>query len=223
MAMRQLSPEHSRALIDRMLADLARMESMVTQILESMRLDHGRIDLRSEPVDLDGAVARVVAGFEERAAKDRIAISADIEHGLQVMVDPMALDVILRNLLENALAAVAPVGGGNIAFTGRTAASGEIELTVRDSGVGFRQGDAARLFQRFTRLHSGGGSRFGTGLGLYIVRRLMQLADGRVSAQSAGAGQGALFVLTWPGGGQSQAASSGAGPLAPQPARRQHP
>ncbi|MGA9369855.1 MAG: HAMP domain-containing sensor histidine kinase, partial [Steroidobacteraceae bacterium] len=198
MAMRPLSAEHLRALIDRMLADLARMESMVTQILESMRLDRGRIDLRSESVDLDGAVARVVAGFEERAAKDRIAVSADIERGLQVMADPMALDVILRNLLENALAAVAPVGGGSVAFTGRRAAGGEVELTVRDSGVGFRAGDSARLFNKFTRLHSGGGSRFGTGLGLYIVRRLMQLAGGRVSAQSAGAGQGATFVLTWP-------------------------
>jgi len=226
MAMRPLSPEHLRALIDRMLADLARMESMVTQILESMRLDRGRIDLRSEPVDLGGAVARVIAGFEERAAKDRIAVSADIERGLQVMADPLALDVILRNLLENALAAVAPVGGGSIAFTGRRTAGGEVELAVRDSGVGFRSGDAARLFQRFTRLHSGGGgSRFGTGLGLYIVRRLMQLSGGRVGAQSDGAGQGATFVLTWPAGESRQASLPGATdvePLAPGPAPREH-
>ncbi|MHB8814007.1 MAG: sensor histidine kinase [Steroidobacteraceae bacterium] len=224
MAMRPLSPEHSRALIERMLADVTRMESMVTQILESMRLDRGRIDLRSEPVDLGGAVARVVAGFEERAAKDRISVSADIERGLQVMADPLALDVILRNLLENALAAVAPVGGGSIVFTGRRT-HGEVELSVRDSGVGFRPGDAARLFQRFTRLHpGGGGSRFGTGLGLYIVGRLMQLAGGRVSAQSAGVGQGATFVLGWPAGGPqdpSPDATADAEPLAPEPAPRE--
>jgi signal transduction histidine kinase len=223
MAMRPLSAEHLRALIDRMLSDLARMESMVTQILESMRLDRGRIDLRSEPVELAAAVARVLAGFEERAAKDRIAVSTDIESGLQVMADPLALDVILRNLLENALAAVAPVGGGSIAFIGRRAAAGEVELAVRDSGVGVRPGDAARLFQKFTRLHSGGGSRFGTGLGLYIVSRLMQLAGGQVSAQSAGAGQGATFVLTWPTGAR-QASPAGAievEPLVRGPARRE--
>ncbi|MGH8328076.1 MAG: sensor histidine kinase, partial [Steroidobacteraceae bacterium] len=92
MAMRPLSPEHMRALIDRMLADLARMEGMVTQILESMRLDRGRIDLRREPVDLAAAVARVVAGFEERAGKDRITVTTDIEHGLTVTADPLALD-----------------------------------------------------------------------------------------------------------------------------------
>ena len=225
MAMRRLSPEHLRALIERMLCDLARMESMVTQILESMRLDRGRIDLRSEPVDLGGAVARVIAGFAERAAKERITVSTDIERGLQVMADPLALDVILRNVLENALAAVAPVGGGTIAFTGH-AAGGEVELAVRDSGVGFRPADAARLFEKFTRLHpGGGGSHFGTGLGLYIVRRMMQLAGGRVSAQSAGIGQGATFVLTWPAGehgeARSPAASGAVEPLAREPVRRE--
>jgi signal transduction histidine kinase len=224
MAMRPLSPDHMRALIDRMLADIARMESMVTQILESMRLDRGRIDLKSEPVDLGGAVARVITGSEERASKDRITVSADIERGLHVLADPLALDVILRNLLDNALAAVAPVGGGTITFTGRRAGA-EVELTVRDSGVGFRPPDAARLFQKFTRLHAdGGGSRFGTGLGLYIVSRMMQLAGGRVRAESAGIGQGATFVLTWPAAEPGQASAPGAsdevGPLAGGPAPR---
>jgi signal transduction histidine kinase len=79
------------------------------------------------------------------------------------------------------------------------AAGGEVTLTVRDSGVGFKPADGARLFEKFTRLNPGGGSvRYGTGLGLYIVRRLMQLAQGRVSAESAGLGQGACFSLTWP-------------------------
>jgi signal transduction histidine kinase len=224
MTMRPLSPEHMSALIERMLADLARMEGMVTQILESMRLERGRIDLRPETVDLGGAVARVIAGFEERTAKDHVTVSADIERGLQVTADPMALDVVLRNIFENALAAVAPVGGGSIAFSGRRAA-GEIELAVRDSGVGFRPADTPRLFQKFTRLHpGGGGSHFGTGLGLYIVRRLMQLAGGRVSAESAGVGQGATFVLTWPAADPRQSPSPAAAetpePLAP-PARRE--
>lgn len=224
MAMRPLSPAQSGTLIERMLSDLARMEGMVTQILESMRLDRGRIDLRREPVDLAAAVARVVTGSEERAAREHITVRTDIERGLEVMADPLALDVILRNLLENALSAVAPVGGGTVAFTGRRA-GGEVELSIRDSGVGFRPADAARLFQKFTRLHpGGGGSRFGTGLGLYIVRRLMQLGGGRVSAHSEGAGQGATFVLAWPAG-DAQAQSAGpaeeAGPLAGPPARRE--
>jgi signal transduction histidine kinase len=198
MALRPLSPEQLRTLIDRMLSDLARMEGMVTRILESVRLDRGRIDLKREPVELAGAVARVTAHFEERSRADRISISADIEPGLAVLADPMSLDVILRNLLENAMAAVAPVGGGSIVFRGRRA-DGAVELSIRDSGVGFSPSDGAKLFEKFTRLHpGGGGSYYGTGLGLYIVRRLMQLAGGRVSAHSEGLGQGAHFVLMWP-------------------------
>ena len=198
MALRSLSPGQSRTLIERMLSDLARMEGMVTRILESIRLERGHLDLRLEPVELAGAVARVTAQFEERARLDRIAISTAIEPGLEVLADPMSLDVVLRNLLENAMAAVAPVGGGSIVVSGRRA-DGEVELSVRDSGVGFSPRDGARLFRKFTRLHpGGGGSYFGTGLGLYIVRRLMQLTGGRVSAHSEGLGQGARFVLTWP-------------------------
>jgi len=198
MAMRPLSAEQSRTLIDRMLSDLARMEAMVTQILESNRLERGRIDLKVEPIELGGAVGRVVSHMDERAAKEKINITADIARGIYVMADPLALDVVVRNLLENAIAAVTPVGGGTISLTARRVNS-EVELSVRDTGVGFRPADGARLFEKFTRLHPGGGSSyFGTGLGLYIVRRLMQLAGGRVSAHSEGVGQGAQFVLAWP-------------------------
>ena len=198
MALRTLSPDQARTLIDRMLSDLGRMEAMVTQILESVRLERGRVDLRREPLDLSGAVTRVVAQFEERARKDNITITTDIARGLYVLTDPLALDVVVRNLLENAVAAITPVGGGTITFVARRLEQ-EIELAVRDSGVGFRPADGVRLFEKFTRLHPGGGSSYyGTGLGLFIVRRLMQLAGGRVSAHSEGVGQGAQFVLTWP-------------------------
>jgi signal transduction histidine kinase len=198
MAMRTLSPDQARTLIDRMLSDLGRMEAMVTQILESVRLERGRVDLRREPLDLSGTVTRIVAQFEERAHKDNISITTDIARGLYVLTDPLALDVVVRNLLENAIAAITPVGGGTITFVARRSEK-EIELAVRDSGVGFRPADGARLFEKFTRLHPGGGSSYyGTGLGLFIVRRLMQLAGGRVSAHSEGVGQGAQFVLTWP-------------------------
>ncbi len=198
MAMRSLSAEQSRTLIDRMLADLARMAAMVTQILESVRLERGRVDLRREPLELSGAIARVVGQLDERARKERITISTDIERGLYVLADPLALDVVVRNLIENAIAAITPVGGGTITLGARRL-DGEVELSVKDSGVGFRPADGARLFEKFTRLHPGGGNNYhGTGLGLFIVRRLMQLAGGRVSAHSGGVGQGAQFVLVWP-------------------------
>jgi signal transduction histidine kinase len=198
MSMRALSPADQRSLIDRMLADLARMESLVTRILDSVRLERGRVDLKREPIELGMAVTRVVGQFDERAKNERITFAADVPRGFEVLADPLAVDVVIRNLVENALAAVAPVGGGTITLSARRV-NGEIELSVRDTGVGFRPGDGAQLFKKFSRLHPGGGSSYyGTGLGLFIVRRMMQLAGGRVSAHSDGVGQGALFVLAWP-------------------------
>src|SRR5256885_6127352 len=98
MALRTLSAEQSRTLIDRMLADVARMEAMVTQILESARLERGRVEFKSEPLELGAAVARVVAHLEERARPERILVSCDIEPGLYVVSDPLALDVVVRNI-----------------------------------------------------------------------------------------------------------------------------
>jgi signal transduction histidine kinase len=203
MALRAPPPQAARTLIDRMLADLARMEAMVTQILESVRLERGRVDLRSEPLELRSAVTRVVTQLEERARGSSITIANSIEAGLYVLSDPLALDVVVRNVLENALAAVAGAGGGDIALSAR-AGVGEVELSVKDSGVGFDPAAGARLFEKFTRLGAAGagsgsgGGYYGTGLGLYIVRRLMELAHGRVAAHSEGAGKGASFVLAWP-------------------------
>jgi signal transduction histidine kinase len=197
LALRAPGPEAARPLIDRMLADLARMEQMVTQILESARLERGRVDLKSEPLQLAGAVARVSAQLEERARQEHINISSDIAPTLIVVSDPLALDVVVRNVLENALAAVRGAGGGHITLSAR-ASEREVELLVRDSGVGFAPAESARLFQKFSRLHSGASGYYGTGLGLYIVRRLMELADGRVSAHSEGVGKGASVRLTWP-------------------------
>src|SRR5207237_904591 len=83
------------------------------------RLERGRVEFKSEPLELGAAVARVVAHLEERARQERIRISCDIEPGLYVVSDPLALDVVVRNILENALAAVTPLGGGSIALRAR--------------------------------------------------------------------------------------------------------
>lgn len=198
LTMRQLSPAEQRPLIDRMLSDLSRMETLVTRILDSVRLERGRVDFKRQPIDLGAAVSRVVGQLEARSVQQRITISADVPRGLEVFADPMAVDVVIRNLLENALAAVAPVGGGTITLSAKRT-GGEIELSIRDTGVGFRPTDSGELFKKFSRLHPGGGTSYqGTGLGLFIVRRMMQLEGGRVTAHSEGLGQGAQFVLAWP-------------------------
>ena len=202
MNLRQLTSEHARTLTGRMLSDVAHMEAMVTQILESTRLSRGRVAFSGEPLPLAATVARVVARYQERAQGDRIGIETDIPTDLTIFADPLAVDAVVRNVLENALAAVAPVGGGRIVMSARRVGA-EAELSVRDSGIGFRAADQTQLFRKFSRLNAGAGSSYyGTGLGLFIVKRLMQLAGGRVSARSEGLGRGAEFVLAWPLAGE---------------------
>jgi signal transduction histidine kinase len=75
----------------------------------------------------------------------------------------------------------------------------EVELSVRDTGVGFEPADREKLFEKFSRLHTDTGAHAqGTGLGLFIVKRLMQLTGGRVAAHSKGRDQGAVFSVFWP-------------------------
>ena len=75
--------------------------------------------------------------------------------GLEVLADPMAVDVVhAQSASRTRFAAVAAAGGGTIALTARRV-NDEIELAVRDSGVGFRPADGAELFKKFSRLHAG--------------------------------------------------------------------
>ena len=196
MALRAPPAERARVLIDRMLADLARMELMVTQILDSARLERGRADSSASPCSWRARWHASWASSRSARARAGVTISARIAAELQVLSDPLAVDVVVRNILENALVALVPGGGGTIDLDARTAGS-EVELAVRDTGVGFAPAASARLFEKFSARHKGAGN-YGTGLGLFIVRKLMQLAGGRVSAHSDGPGKGASFVLRWP-------------------------
>lgn len=198
MQLRPLAPEHTRELMDRMLGDIARMEAMVTQILDGVRVDRGRVELKPEPVALASAVAHVIGQVEPRARLARITLENTVPSTLEVFADPLALDVVIRNVLENALAAVEPLGGGTVRIAARGEAS-SVELAVTDTGVGFDAADRERMFEKYVRLTTGGVEHYhGTGLGLYIVQRLMRLSGGGVQASSAGLGQGATFTLAWP-------------------------
>ena len=162
MAIRQLSPEQARTLIDRMLADLARMVAMVSQILDSVRLERGRVALKREPLELAGAVARVVGQFEERARQERIEIATDIQRGVEVLADPLALDVVVRNLLENALAAVAR-GRRHDRPRGAPARMAKSSSPCATAASAFSLAIDALLFRKFSRLHPARGGIPGHG------------------------------------------------------------
>ncbi len=198
MLLRQLSPERIQQLSQRMLDDLRRMENMVSKILDSARLDRGRVQLNRERLFLAEAVRHVVAHLDDAARRGNITVHLSVPAALEITADPMAVDGVLRNLIENAIAAMGPTGGGSLDVSARATGAG-VELAVRDTGIGFEPAEGPKLFEKFFRLDTAGGrDAAGTGLGLYIVQRFMHFEDGDVRAGSEGPGKGATFTVTWP-------------------------
>jgi signal transduction histidine kinase len=197
LAMRRATAEHSERLVGRALDDVQRLEDLVENILESARLDEGRVTLRREALPLARVVAQTANRLAERAERQRVRLAIDVPAQAAVLADPVAADAVLRNVLENAIASVIPMGGGTVSVSAIEKGD-RIELAIADTGVGFDPADAPKLFEKFgfTELAYRAGER--TGLGLYIVRRLMELGAGEVRAESEGLGRGARFILAWP-------------------------
>lgn len=182
----------------RVIEDGERLLRMIDNLLDTTRLEEGRFKLAPQPTDLRAAAAAAVAAIGERAKLSNVAVTLDAPAELRVTLDPAALETVLRNLLDNALKACIAGEGRSIAVhverNGRGAS-----LAVSDDGLGFPTEEGAMIFEKFHRV----GDELrrtmpGTGLGLYIVKRLVELSSGTIEAQSAGTNKGAIFTIRWP-------------------------
>lgn len=146
-----------------------------------------------EPFDLARLLRGAVDGFQ--GMSEQHTVELDLADGLPAALgDPVATDIILGQLLENAVK-YSPAGG---AVTVRAwSRDGVILVTVEDDGVGIAPGDRERVFERFVQGEAGDRRRFGgLGLGLYIVRRLARAQGGDVTAHGRdGAGTRMRFML----------------------------
>lgn len=188
----------SRRLGQRILEDDERLLRMVDNLLDTTRLEEGGPALTPEPVAVAGVVDAVLEPVAEPARAAGIEIETDVDPALELVVDPTALETMLRNLLDNAVKACRAGNGGRIVVRGART-DGHIELSVADDGLGFEPDEAELMFEKFYR--AGDELRRttpGTGLGLYIVKRLASLSGAAVSAASEGPGRGAVVRLTWP-------------------------
>lgn len=150
-------------------------------------------------LDLANAVeiaSHVAWRYQEAALHKQISIQTDfMEEDSAVVADASALDQVFDNLLSNALKFSPP---GKAIYVSVRPAGGKIECMVRDEGPGFSDADKARMFRRYGRLSARPtGGEPSTGLGLSIVRKLVQLMNGDLSCDSV-QGQGAAFVVRLP-------------------------
>ena len=112
--------------------------------------------------------------------------------------DRTAIETVLRNLLDNAVKACVAGEGSEISLGARRANS-NVVLTVHDNGLGFPPEHGAQIFKKFYRLGDELRRKTpGTGLGLYIVKRLVDLSGAKIAAESEGPGKGATVTVHWP-------------------------
>jgi signal transduction histidine kinase len=196
LALRDPPAQRRAELVQRLLADLGRLQRMIANILDASRLSATETRSAPERVPLAGAVRVVMNELSEHAAEQEVTLDADVAESLAVWADPEGVSTVLRNLLHNGIRAAS--GGGRVTVRGSLAGD-QVRLDVSDDGVGFPPHESARLFEKFYRVDGGGPTRAsGTGLGLYLVWRCVSLDGGRVTGESAGLGRGACFTVTWP-------------------------
>jgi len=171
------------------------LAEFVEDILDAARLEEGKLQLHLEPVALLPLIKGLVDSFRARTSKHRFEVLA-LERLPLVLADESKVEVILGNLLENAIG-YSPQGG-TITVQAREQAGEGVVVTVADEGIGIPPEHQERLFQRFYRVDASDAREvYGHGLGLYITRKLVEAQGGRIWLESE-VGKGSRFSFTLP-------------------------
>jgi signal transduction histidine kinase len=184
----------SRDVIERQLSHLTRL---VNDLLDVSRITRGKINLSRETVEIADLVARAVETVQpmiaERGHQLTLTVATD---PIRVFGDPLRLTQALGNVLSNA--AKYTENGGRISLVARQV-DGVVEIRVQDTGIGIPSDMQPMIFDMFTQLNQKTGRpQSGLGIGLALVRKLLEMHGGSVSAFSEGDGQGSEFLITLP-------------------------
>jgi signal transduction histidine kinase len=184
----------SRDVIERQVKHLTRL---VDDLLDVSRITRGNINLSRESVPVTTIVARAIETIQPLIAEQRHELTVDVtDESLEVEGDLTRLTQVLGNLLNNAAKYTDP--GGAIAVSARRQAT-DVEIRVRDNGIGIPPALLPRLFQLFTQVDGAAHrAQGGLGIGLALVRQLVQMHGGTVTAYSQGPGQGSEFLIRLP-------------------------
>ncbi len=192
-----LSEDQRGGLRRMMLTDVERLSVFVDDILQSSRIAHGRHSQTWTVVDVTRLLESAVASIRARYELPEAAISMQAPRRLETFSDPTALEIILKNVLDNAVKYSRPAP--QVAVEVTSPAEGLLCILVRDNGIGIERNQLKRIFQRFHRAPDPRvNERSGSGLGLYVVHRLVRNLGGRIRAESAGRDQGTTMRIELP-------------------------
>lgn len=192
MLRRPRSEEEYRETIERMLIEVRRMSEMVHLLLQLSRVESVH---RSKPeiVNISRIAETVTESYKGTAEQKIIEITIQIDSELYIMAHRSYIEEIINNLLENALKYTPE--GGLIDFRLQRS-SGKAVIHLADSGIGFDRETGSYLFDRFYRAnHPTVRDHPGSGLGLPLVKAIVELYNGKIRAYSDGPGKGSTFVV----------------------------
>jgi signal transduction histidine kinase len=168
--------------------------ALINDVLDMSRIDAGRIDLHRQwvsPRELALSAADIIAPL---AVKQGTLLEVEArDDSREIFVDPTRVKQVIYNLLSNAIKFTPR--GGHVKLRVTTGAS-SVSIAVEDTGIGMRAEDLPRLFHEFERLENGS-EREGTGIGLALTKRLVELHGGSIDVSSE-LGRGSVFTVDFP-------------------------
>jgi signal transduction histidine kinase len=218
--------ERQQRYVGNVLSSGRHLLALINDVLDISKVEAGKIEVQPEVFALAPALEAAIREVRSQAIRRGVRMDLEIEEGLTTLVaDPLRFKQILYNLLSNAVKFTDPGGGVRVSarivhsspFTvrGEPLPVGEpstvnrephgdfAEIAVQDTGIGIRAEDIPKLFQPFTQLDASLARRYqGTGLGLALTKRLVELHGGQIWAESEGEGKGSTFTFTLPLRGQ---------------------
>jgi two-component system phosphate regulon sensor histidine kinase PhoR len=193
-------PPAAKRFLKRMDSEVDTLTQLVQELLELSRLESGQAPLQLGPTLVNEIVVPPTERLRPQASRAGLSLYVSVPKGLpRVRADAEQAQMVVTNLVHNALKFTSPGGRVTVAAAVQEAASGQpaaVLISVRDTGVGIAAEDLPRIFERFykaDRARSGGG----TGLGLAIAKHIVQSHGGQIWAESV-EGQGSTFFFTLP-------------------------
>jgi signal transduction histidine kinase len=191
-------PEQDRDMMQKAMVRAQTLRTMVSELIDIVAVETGNLVLKRSPVAIGDLVADVVEASREKAAQKKIELGLDCEEaarGQKVLADRRAVLSVLGNLIDNAIKY--GVDGGHVNV--RMGKDGiYVRVAVRDDGIGMTAQEKERAFDEFYRARNKETADIpGTGLGLSLAKRLVELHQGKITVDSA-PGQGSTFVVSLP-------------------------
>lgn len=182
-----------RAGLERLEWLIERYLKRATTLLDVSRISAGKHQFSPEPLDFAQIVRAVIESVKPVARYVRSAIAVEAPDELVGMCDRMAFEQIVENLVTNSL----KYGAGHPVAVGLRRQASRLELRVADQGPGISAADQARIFERFERVIARAQKAGGFGIGLWVVRQLVEAMSGMVEVKSE-LGRGSTFIVTLP-------------------------